>query len=129
MSSLKVISGLLCDEVRREMNGKLFAIGIYASRIFVASFPSTIFLTGFINVYVETIGEQRFKTRLVVDKQPRSEVEIALDTHSTGLDWYAIPFGPIAFDKPSTILLQWMVDGGKWKTFATVPIEIGPVAG
>lgn len=129
MSSLRVVSGLLCDDVRREANGKLIAIGIYANRIFVGGFPCVLNLTAFVNVSVDTKGEQRFKIRLSTGKNMLAEAEILVDPQWTGLDWYSIPFGPLGFDKPSTILMQWMPDGGKWKTFAEVPIEIGKVSG
>ena len=125
MSKFKVNNGFLCDDVRRENNGKLIAIGIYGNRIFVGNFPCVLNLMAFVNVSVDTAGEQRFKTRLLVDDETRSEVEIASDTVWAGSDWYPVPVGPIGFEKPSTIHLQWKSEGGKWKSFASVPIEIG----
>jgi hypothetical protein len=39
---MKLRFGFICDDVRREDNGKLLFIGTYGSQILVPSFPATI---------------------------------------------------------------------------------------
>lgn len=122
------MTGLLCDEVRREHNGKLIAIGIYGSRIFVAGFPALLNLSTLLNVVFESSGEQRFKVRVSVNGEMKTEIEIAVESAWGGSDWFPIPCGNIQFDRPSEIKLSADDGNGKWKAFLTIPIEIGPTS-
>ena len=126
MASPKVISGFLCDEVRREANGKMFAIGVYGSRIYVHGFPSAIGLTGMINVLFSELGDQQFKVRAMVGGILKSEVTVAVSPNWIGSDWLPIPFGPLSVEGETDIRLDWLMPNGKWRYFASVPVEQDP---
>jgi hypothetical protein len=44
-AELKIISVLICDDVRREENGKEILIGVYSGDIIVTRFPAAMALT------------------------------------------------------------------------------------
>jgi hypothetical protein len=45
MRKLKLVCGIVCDDIRREDNGKEIIIGVYSGSIVVPQFPATLLLS------------------------------------------------------------------------------------
>jgi hypothetical protein len=61
--------GILCDQVRKEDNGKLFFIGVYTSDISVPRFPSDVLLTLALAVKPSQVGPHKFELTVSKDGQ------------------------------------------------------------
>ena len=127
MSKVRLINGFLCDDIRREGNGKLIAIGIYTSKIVTGTFPGGLVLNALVNAVFYEIGDTTFKIRLTADGEVRSEVVVGATVGRVGPDWIPIPLGFVTFDKPSIIALSSEASGNKWKVFHEIRIELGPM--
>lgn len=123
MSKVQISSAILCDEIRREDNGKMIAIGIYGNRIFVGGFPATLRLSALLNVSFPNAGNHKLKVRLSLGGEMKIEMAIEAEVRWEGTDWFPIPFEPVQFDKPTEITLSLELDNGKWKKFFAMPIE------
>jgi hypothetical protein len=55
---------LMCDEVRQEVNGKLFIIGLYTPDISVSQLPAALKLTFFMNLHSDRPGNFGFRLKL-----------------------------------------------------------------
>ena len=126
MSRPKAVNGFLCDDIRRENNGKLIAIGIFSKKILVNNFPCGLIVHALVNIVFDAVGDTVFKIRLTVDGQMRSEAEVGARVESVGADWVPIPLGLITFERPSRIALSYLTNNSKWKVFHEIPIEHGP---
>lgn len=124
MSKVTIAAAFLCDDVRREDNGKMIAIGIYGNRIFVNAFPAILRLSALTNVSFPSAGRHSFKVRLSVGGEMRQEVTIEAEVRWSGSDWVPLPFEPVQFYKPNEVSLALELDNGKWRKFLTVPIEV-----
>lgn len=50
---------ILCDDIRREDNGKFLIIGAYSSSMTVRQVPSAVYLRVFVEFQAEALGEMR----------------------------------------------------------------------
>lgn len=126
MSNLKIDSAFFCDDVRRENNGKLIAIGMYGNRIFMGSFPAALRFWAMLNVHFPDAGRHAFKVRLNMAKAMLQEVSIEVDATWSGSDWLPVPFEPYVFEQPGEMSLSFEASDGKWKRFYAIPIENFP---
>jgi hypothetical protein len=67
MSRLKIETGVMCDDVRREASGKLIAIGLYATNLKLAAFPATLVLFCLIVGNAESAGPLETEFRALLD--------------------------------------------------------------
>lgn len=128
MKKVVISAAMLCEDVRREDNGKALAIGIFGNRIFVSSFPSVLRLASLLNVSFTETGHHTFKIRLSVGTEMVSEMTINAEIVWPGLDWLPLRFEPVLFNERSEITLSLELENGKWKKFFSMPVEIPPTA-
>jgi len=50
---IKILQTIVCDEVRREDNGKFFLIGVYSDAIFMNTIPANILLSFWIQCEIQ----------------------------------------------------------------------------
>jgi hypothetical protein len=61
--------GVLCDQVRREDNGKLIIIGVYASDVIVPRFPSDTLLSLALSFRAELAEATKFSLTVTLNAQ------------------------------------------------------------
>lgn len=58
---------IICDDIRREDNGKQILIGVYSEEIGISSFPSTLTLAMWLQCKADGMGEVNFDFRALWD--------------------------------------------------------------
>ncbi|MEZ5887665.1 MAG: hypothetical protein R3D56_12395 [Paracoccaceae bacterium] len=124
MSGLEVNTALLCDDVRREDNGKLILIGVYTGGIvFSGPFPAAlsnlfVFLsanTSLEDVDVEFRLFQNTGARELRLVRGNFKRDAKAPTSALGRIDLPIPLGPIAFDEAGDYVFQMRDPGGIWQ--------------
>ena len=100
--SISVQSTVVCDDVRREDNGKHILIGVYAGALFLQSIPAALASLGF---YFETIVEGSHDATVQIQvKSPDGTVimsaqgEIKFDI-TYPVSGFGFKAGPVTFAK------------------------------
>jgi hypothetical protein len=103
---------LLCEEIRQEMNGNFFIIGV-VNYIRVPQVPVTAFKLSVFNRWTAGVGSFTESVRLIAADQTtvmrKSEVKFELKdavTHSTNITVY----GQVEFKTPGTYFVEVLVD-------------------
>ncbi|HKZ00641.1 MAG TPA: hypothetical protein VJ180_00280, partial [Pyrinomonadaceae bacterium] len=85
---MEVKFGFVCDEVRREDNGKLIFIGAYSSDIVVPELPAVLILT--LVVRVEMKGDEAFEIRVKMGETQLRKGKGRIRSDADGGQWVPI---------------------------------------
>ncbi|MDB6053186.1 MAG: hypothetical protein JWN25_709 [Verrucomicrobiales bacterium] len=103
---------LICEEVRQEVNGNFFLVGVI-NFIRVPQLPVTAMKLCFFNRWTAGIGQFVESVRLIAPDQTtvmrKSEVKFALEDaalHATNVT----VFGQVKFDMPGAYFIEVLVD-------------------
>ncbi len=122
---LKLEHMIICDDIRKEANGKLILIGVYSGDILLSRVPApfspAIYLTG--KGY--TVKNTGFDFKVVV---PGSEFEGRLNLEvSSGREFAInIPAAPLQILQPGELKFQYRLAGGRWRTLGTKKVRLSP---
>ena len=123
---MKVQNIILCDEVRKEDNGKNFIIGVYPHNILIEDFPATIVLTLWIQFHAEENGPLSVEFRAIdKNKNTLTRGEGTLDIKDCKIiSTITVPHMPINLTEKTEILVFQMRQKTKrWKTIKEMPVE------
>lgn len=126
---MKFLNFIICDEVRREDNGKLIIIGIYPNNIVLSRAPATIP----IGMWAQFEAPKKTRTRIehrVHDEKRNVDLfggegdMVVSSTRGT----VAIPFPAVLvhIEGPTTLLFQFREKGKRWQTVRRMPVEVRP---
>ena len=120
---------LVCDDIRREDNGKAIIVGVYSGDIIASSFPSdmrvSFWLQGRPTQQINEKQQMKLELRLLYqDETPGTKVDIDAMIEPSG----TVPEGasvvlvlssvPIHLEKPCKLLLSIQDNEQKWITLA-----------
>jgi len=121
---VKIEYAILCDDVRREDNGKLIIIGAYASDIRVSSYPAVLRLSAVLALRSAEGGDDLLKIRgLLAGKtifESTDAVAISLPKGVTALS--TVSGMPLTIEKDSTLDLQVRVGEGRYRSIRKIDI-------
>ena len=125
--NFQVINALICDDVRKEANGKDILIGVYSGNISVKKVPANIMLSAWINLQIEEPGEFNFEVR-VIDPSGRTIVDgkiglKAKEKHDTAS--ISLPKFSIMAQSMGKLKVQIRKRGGRWQTIISKDLVIG----
>jgi uncharacterized protein DUF6941 len=118
---LKIIYGLICDDVRREDNGKLIIIGAYGSNISVGTFPANLLLSCILIGEVLEPVEFSFAFEALYKDEVRVKCTGTLRLEERGDVLLNLP--NLSFAKlpaPGILGFRLKQTGGKWQTIRTI---------
>jgi hypothetical protein len=124
MEHLRVNFGVICDEVRREDNGKLLFIGVYSSSIVVQAAPATLVLWIAVNMKVEEAGEFPVEIRALYNDETIQSGKGAVKFDIPGVHFSAIP-NILIKDIQKEGMLEFRIRFGgeeEWQTAAYIPV-------
>ncbi|UXQ89142.1 hypothetical protein [Synechococcus phage MinM1] len=124
---LEILATLVCDDIRREQNGKDILIGVYGGDILVERFPAPLPLAIYVQLAPKVTGPIALEFRLVMDgRQTLAEGALHLNIDSLGPP-AALPLnGVLALvPQPGTLGIQIRAPGSGWKTLRTISIRQG----
>jgi hypothetical protein len=111
----------ICDEVRREDNGKLLIIGVYTNDIIVINFPVNLLLTVVVGFNVDEPIETDFELKISHDGRLLSAMRghFNLEKSSiTGLQKMPLP----NISGPGELQFAMRFGDGEWQTIRKIPI-------
>lgn len=124
------VLSLVCDDIRREDNGKVMLIGVYVGEILVPAFPTELRLS----VWSQWKSPSASAEPLVLDLKVELEGEKPLQAKGTvngpldeGDDVFLTVFGvPVKATKPTTLKLSAKIGGTDdgWRELARKRIEL-----
>lgn len=120
---IKFEYAIVCDDVRREENGKMIIIGVYANDIVVASYPSNLKLSIVLAVHSDAAVQTPIRTRFLLDSNVVMEggATISLSVAGTGL--FTMIGIPVNVTKDTILDVQARADKGRFKSVLKIPIR------
>jgi hypothetical protein len=114
--------GLICDDSRREDNGKLILIGVYAGNVVVPALPATLVLT--LVVFFEALEsvDSSIQLRVTLDTETiaEGEAKIKMDAGSTISTFSGIP---VALQRTGLLSFQIRMSSEEgWETVKSLPV-------
>jgi hypothetical protein len=129
MSQLpRIRFGVLCDDVRREDNGKLLFIGVYGASVLVGGFPAALTFANPIWFELKESFEGPVWSQALLDDITITEAKgFARLTAGNPL----LSIQPIPVEVPREGVLSFQLkfsEHGDWQTTLSVPIRLNPSA-
>lgn len=103
---MKFDYAILCDQVRREDNGKIFIIGVYASDIQVPSIPSTVLLSLLLWFSGPT---KPMKLDMKAELNSKEIISGSVDLHAVQSNRSATVFSNIPLHVPELGILEFSI--------------------
>ncbi|MGB6451479.1 MAG: hypothetical protein WBE92_12070 [Steroidobacteraceae bacterium] len=134
-ASLDIRAAIMCDEVRREDNGKGLYIGVYAGDVVVKEFPAILRLTCVLLGQPKRSTEREIELKLTYDENttdPKS-LSAKADLDATPPDnveevQLILPNAVLTFREPTTITLS-VKDGEQWRPIMKKKVLLAPSSG
>lgn len=135
IAPLTIKAALMCDEVRREDNGKGLFIGVYQGDVTVKEFPAALRLTWVLLAQPTRSTEREMEFRLTYDENtadPKS-VLAKLEIQSAPLEGMeevqlVLPDVVLTFSGPTTLTLS-LKDDGQWNPIVRKNLMLAGASG
>lgn len=118
----EIVYAILCDDTRREANGKDILIGVYSGSLLVKEFPVKLTLCLWLHVDTAGHGEVKFEIRVLnTSGKSIAGANVSVGVADTGENQGSLTLSglPLNLDKAGTIKIQWRKPGSRWKTILT----------
>jgi len=125
---LEITFAIVCDDVRREDNGKLIFIGVYGDNIGLPEIPASLALC--LVLFIETQEEfsAQGTLRAMLDDKILSQAPIALG-YKKGKSIVSFSGIPIVIEKPGNLIFELQIQGEeRARILMTLPIISSRVA-
>ena len=124
---VKILSAVVCDDVRVENNGKELLIGVYSGAITVHLLPS---LPLPLRCWVNLVMEGPCKINLQFRATDHDNIELYKSGLETGTDdevgMGSIPLGPIIYtlrDPEGSLSIDYKEEDGEWTNIITKSVR------
>lgn len=124
---LKVNYAFLCDDSRREDNGKLLFIGVYGSNMIFPDLPTTTRLCLVLNFSAEKAGECPIEFKMMQSGKMLAKGETTLSVDA-GMNFAAFPQIPVRLLSKSPLTVEASFAGAAPITLVTVEIDTSGLA-
>lgn len=128
LPSADFAAGFLCDEIRKEDNGKLLAFGIYSSNITLGEFPVELGVTLAFRMKAKKLGTTNFKIRALFNGEELMQIHATLDVLISRWDLSPTPRFGIKLSEPGELEFQVCEADSGWKSLMTLPVELAKVS-
>ena len=119
---------IICDSVRREDNGKLIAVGIYAYNILVPEFPITLFLALMFATDMHEKTITNFELLAEINGKRLSGGKGKFDTYVSGEALTYLQPVPYTFTEEGDLTIKIKFDEGDWQLIKTIGVAKEPKA-
>jgi len=114
---------LICDDVRREENGKLILIGVYGSNISLATMPATLPLVLALGIETKKPLTTDMEIRFFLGDKELGSISGEVEILNAGVSLFPIPRMVIGKIETDTVLrFQIRKEKDHWDTFFSIPI-------
>lgn len=125
---LSIKYAVICDDIRREDNGKQILIGVYSEDIIVSSFPAQLNLAMWLQCKAENSGEVNFDFRALRDGNDeifKGSAKIQVPTADKLLSIAVTPL-IVQIISPGTLTFQVRQHQGRWQTVKKMGVGASP---
>ncbi len=123
---MKLISAILCDEVRREDTGKFLFIGVYTNDILVRRFPINISLT--LWVHLSAPGTEKVGMEIRIREKGKPQIDLSKGTGNLTVEnpdkdlFISFPTTTVGIAEPTTLVFEIKPHTGRWKKAIEIPV-------
>ena len=124
---MRIHNAIICDQVRKEDNGKHLLLGVYPTDILFPDFPTKSNLVLWMQLYVDRKGEFGVEFRIQKDKKSISHTNATMSVkdHLQPVT-IALALPPIEIDGECTLSFQIREKNKRWKTVKELPVKKKP---
>lgn len=131
MLPFRLVSAVMCDDVRQEGNGKAILIGVYNGVLVVPGFPAEILSTWWLQISAQQIGQFEMDVQVVQDNAAtlvRALAGFNIPTRDPAA--IVVPKMPLHLHLPGHFKLQMKLKGDTdWSTIYEFEVKAGQVPG
>ena len=117
---------LVCDDARREDNGKLFLIGVYGTNMLVPSFPAALVVALAMGVSATESTELQTDLRVLLDEKEILSGSGQMRAQLPGRQIFPVKNLLIQVESAGTLHFQIRPKEGEWQTLCSMPITLQP---
>jgi hypothetical protein len=120
-----VVNAIICDDIRREDNGKAILIGVYGSNIILQSLPATLALSIWVHLDARFSGEKVINFRVIgTARNPISELAVDANIARPGGVIVPIPPFPVFLESEGELTVEMRVGDGAWVKIRALKVEL-----
>ena len=121
---MKIYNAIICDEVRKEDNGKHLLLGVYPRDVLVNDIPTIISLVLWMQLYMDRNGQFDIELQIRKDKSIISRYEATMSVKDHLLpQTFTLPQAPIKIDGECTLSIQIREKNKRWKKVREIPVK------
>ena len=123
-----VISTIICDDIRREWNGKDILIGVYGSGIKLSAMPSTLVLWIWLETRINQVGVIPLRLRITDGNDNPIFEQQMLDINVVAMEDANISFGgiPVTITSPGPMKI-YLASTADWQLIKTINVTHGEI--
>ena len=128
VGNFEVVTALLCEQVRQEINNKFTIVGTFSGDVHVASFPAVFLASIYLQLYAKDAGQFSVELQITSPgKDQPNQLMIALGAEITapGPTVVPMPQFPIQSEGPGEITIELRQNGGAWNKIIERRIDLG----
>lgn len=123
---LKLLIALICDDWRREDNGKEILIGIYTGGIVVPQMPIVLQVCLWLYIQPQEVGDADFDVR-ILDPSDKEVLQGNFQFHVASIEFpTTVPLVrlPLQIGQLGTSKFQWKAPGHDWETIVEKNVSL-----
>lgn len=125
-ASVTIKYGIICDDIRREDNGKLMILGVYGGAIIVPKIPLALGLASLLCLEATAPTKMHIKIRYALDGKVLAQGEGEYTIESVGAALMALPKLPVPIPKEGALALEAQFLELDWQTARSIPVRKRP---
>jgi len=126
LGSAQYEGGFVCDEVRVEANGKLFAIGMYTGGIVLDTLPVDLGMCLAMRITPKRLGDIPFRLRAMMDGERLMELQGSLTATVLRSSFLPSPRFPVPIRKLGDLIFEISETGDDWHSLFDISVEPSP---
>jgi hypothetical protein len=116
--------GIVCDQVRREDNGKLLIIGAYGHSIDVSALPVNLMLTLVIGTWSKKpVTDYPIEVRASFSGEPIHSGSGTIALKEAGSDLLILPNIFVSASRAGELEFKAKLGADRWKVITTIPVR------
>lgn len=124
IGNLKIGNALLCEDVRKEDNGKQILIGVFPGDLLIPDFPAQVQLAFYIEL-IAPAGVTELEIRMSGPQKGRAILRAKIDHEMEGPAAVATPKISVLMEKEGIFRIDARVPDGHWSNLITKKVSLG----
>jgi hypothetical protein len=116
--------GIICDDVRREENGKFILIGVYGHDIIVPSLPANILVSVVYQFEAKETGSFETTFRISIDDEVQIESKGKFQVAAPGIGLAAVPNVVIPTAREGLLKFELQIGDSDFMPVTSIPLAL-----